>query len=141
MSKREDIASYIIDQVKAVRVVKTVTREPKSLDELSRASFPHVLVESANEVRDVSSFGDGVRVQADIDFLLNIVVSGKDRDKQRNVLLDAIEQKLQADPTLGGNCYDSQVTQIQIREIEETSPYATVAMIYTVRYFYNRGTP
>lgn len=141
MSKREAIASYIIEQLQAIRSVKTVTREPKALEELSKTSFPHVLIESANEVRDVSSYGDGVRVQADIDFLINIVVMGADRDKQRNALLDAVERKLQADPTLGGNCYDSQVTQIQIREIEESSPYGTVAMIYTVRYFYTRGTP
>lgn len=141
MSKRETIAKYIVENIDKVRSVKTVTREPKSLDELSKSAYPHVLVESANEVREVSSYGDNVRVQADIDFLINIVVTGKDRDSQRNLLLDAIEQALQADTTMGGVCYDSQVSEIQIREIEEAAPYATAAMIYTVRYFYTRGTP
>lgn len=141
MSKREDIATQIVKSLKTVRAVKSVTREPKRIDELSRASFPHVLVESANEIRDVSSFGQTVRHQADIDFLINIVVMGKDRDSQRNNILAAIEETLQADATLAGLVHDSYVTQIQIREIEEAEPMATAAMIYTVRYYYDRGQP
>lgn len=141
MSKREDIAKRIVDTVKAVRSVKSVTREPKALSEVSRTGFPHVLIESANETRDVASFGETIRHVADIDFLINIVVQGKDRDSQRNKLLEAIEIALQTDATLQGLVYDSYVTQISIREIEEADPYATVAMVYTVRYFFDRAQP
>ena len=100
-----------------------------------------MLVESANEVRDVASFGETIRHVADIDFLINCVVMGKDRDSQRNLILQAIEEKLQSDSTLEGLVYDSYVSQIQIREIEEADPYATAAMIYTVRYYYDRAQP
>lgn len=141
MSKREDIAKRIVEVIDSVRSVKTVTREPKSLEELSRAAFPHVLVESANEVRDVASFGETIRHVADIDFLINTVVMGKERDSQRNLVLQAVEEKLQADPTLAGLVHDSYVTEIQIREIEEAEPYATAAMLYTVRYYFDRGQP
>ena len=141
MSKREEIASRIVETLKTVRAVKTVTREPRALTELSKTAFPHVLVESANEARDISSFGETVRHVADIDFLINCVVKGRDRDQQRNNVLEAIETALQADATLEGLVFDSYVTQIQIREIEEADPYATAAMIYTVRYYYDRGQP
>ena len=141
MSKREDIAKRIVAAIDEVRYVKSVTREPKALSEISKQAFPHVLVESANEVRDVASFGETIRHVADIDFLINCVVMGKDRDSQRNLILQAIEEKLQSDSTLEGLVYDSYVTQIQIREIEEAEPYATAAMIYTVRYYFDRGQP
>lgn len=141
MSKREAIAARIVESIDEVRYVKTVTREPRALTELSRQAYPHVLVESANEVRDIASFGETVRHVADIDFLINCVVYGENRDQQRNLLLQAIEEKLQSDATLAGLVYDSYVTQIQIREIEEADPYATAAMIYTVRYYYDRAQP
>lgn len=141
MSKREEIASQIVETLKTVRIVRSVTREPKALAELSKTAFPHVLVESANEARSVSSYGDTVRHVADIDFLINVVVKGNERDKKRNEVLEAIETQLQADTTLDGLVFDSYVTQIQIREIEEADPYATAAMIYTVRYYYDRGQP
>lgn len=141
MSSREAITQYIVDKIAQVRYVKSVTREPKSLEELSRNSFPHVLVETANEVRDNSSFGQTIRQQADLDLLINIVVHGEDRDSQRNLILEAVERKLHEDSTLGGLAMDSLVTRIQIREIAEADPYATAAMVYTVRYYYNRGNP
>ena len=141
MSSREAITQYIVDKIAEVRYVKSVTREPKSLEELSRNSFPHVLVETANEARDNSSFGLNIRQQSDLDLLINIVVHGDERDSQRNLILEAIERKLHEDSTLGGLAMDSLVTRIQIREIAEADPYATAAMVYTVRYYYNRGNP
>lgn len=137
-SIREQIAQYIVDNIKNSRYVKSVTREPKLLSELSAMSYPHVLIESANETRSNSSFGDNIRQEADIDFLINIVVSGADKDSQRNLIIQAIEDELQTDSTFGGLVFDSLVTDVRIREIDQVDPYATAAIVYRVRYYYNR---
>lgn len=138
MSKRELITQHIIDQLKNVRYINSVTREPKTLEELSRADFPHCLIETANETRTDSSFSDSKRKHATLDVLINIVVHGADRDKQRNTVLEAIEEKLDADTTMNSNAHDAGVTSIEIREIAEAEPYATAAMVYTVEYYYER---
>lgn len=139
MSKRETIAKYIIDEVREIRYVKSITREPKSEDELSKASLPHCLVETADESRGDMDM-DGTR-SATIDFLINVVVGGKDRDSQRNLIFEAIERKLTADRTLNGNCYDCSVVDILTREIDTAKPYASGALVFRVVYHYESGTP
>lgn len=141
MSKRESIVAYVVDQIDSLVAVRTVTREPKSLDELSTEAFPHVLVETANETREDASFGGTIRRVGRIEILLNMVVRGANRDQQRNTLLDAIETKLAADPTLNGLAYNSGITDIQIREIAESAPYGQMAAIFSVEYYYDAGNP
>jgi hypothetical protein len=141
MSKREDIVAEIVTQVGNATGVQTVTREPKALEELAVPSFPHVLVETANEVRTHASIGGTPRRVSDLDVLLNINVYGANRDQSRNTIIDAIETQLDLDPTLNGNCFDCQVTEVSIREIAESAPYGQAVMVLTVRYFYERGTP
>jgi hypothetical protein len=139
MSKREDIAAHIVTQLGTVGSIKTVTREPKDLGQLAATSFPHVLVESANEVREDASFSGEVRREATLDFLLNIVVYGNDRDTNRNAIIEAVEEKLALDPSMGGNAFNSGVSEVIIREIAETAPYGQAAIVYTVKYYYDRG--
>lgn len=139
MSIREDIVAKVVSDINAITGIKTVTREPKEITELSPASFPHVLVETANETREHAQF-EGRRV-ADLDILLNVVVHGNNRDSARNTAFEQIEEKLQADPSLGDLCYDSYVTEVRIREIAQSAPYGSGAMIYRVRYFYDRENP
>lgn len=141
MSSRERITSKVIELTNTVRYVKSVTREPVDITELSRTSFPHVFVETANETREHVSFGDGTRRSSDLDILLNIVVYGDSRDSQRNLIIEALERKFAEDPTLGDLAYDSFVTDIQIREIGEAEPYGSAAMIFRVRYFYDQTQP
>jgi hypothetical protein len=52
MSIRESITAHIVSQIDAITDVKTCTREPKVLSDLAATSFPHILVESANERRE-----------------------------------------------------------------------------------------
>ena len=75
-SKRELIVQNIVTQIQSIASIKMVTREPKDILELSVASFPPVLVETANETRDNSSFGTEVRKESELEILLNIVVHG-----------------------------------------------------------------
>jgi hypothetical protein len=140
-SLREQITAYLVTQLDSVAAVKSVTREPKSLEELSTRAMPHVLIETANETRENVSFGGEVRKVANLEVLLNIVVYGNNRDQQRNTVIEAIEAQLDLDSTLGGLAYDSETTEILIREIAEASPHGQAAMIINVKYYYTKGTP
>ena len=141
MSKREDIAKYLVEQLEQVRYIKNVSRNPINATQLPKDQFPYVVIESANEVREPSSFSNEVRQVADIDYVINVFVSGDELDSRRNDIMEEVEKKLQKDSTLNGNAYDSYVSEIQVREIENNDPFAQSAMVYTVRYFYKRGTP
>lgn len=142
MSSREKIAQYVVDHINEVRYVKSVTREPQSVDELAKTSFPHVLVETADETRSDYTMDSGQIVrEATIEFLINIVVHGDNRDSQRNLIIEAIERKLEEDRTFGGLCFNSGSTEILTREIDSAEPYATGAIIYSVTYHYDRTKP
>ena len=140
-SKRELIVQNIVTQIQSISSIKMVTREPKDILELSVASFPHVLVETANETRDNSSFGTEVRKESELEILLNIVVHGNNRDQQRNNAIEAIEQKLDIDVTRGGHAFDSQLSEVTIRELNEAAPYGQAVALFTIKYFYTKGTP
>ena len=141
MSKRETIAKTVIEVLEGVRYINNVTREPVSIETLSKNKMPHVYVETANEIRDHASFGDKIRRSSDLEILLNIVVMGDDRDSQRNLVIESIEQALDKSTELAALCYDSEVTDVQIREIDDSQPYAQAAIIYKVRYFYDKTKP
>ena len=139
MSIRENIANHIVTQIGAITEVKTATREPTDIAQLAVTSFPHVLVESANETRENSSIGGTPRQEATIDFLINVVVHSNNRDSDRNSILEKIEEKLALDSTLGGNASDSYTSEVVIREIAETKPYGQAALVYTAKYYHARG--
>ena len=140
-SKRELIVQNIVTQIQSIASIKLVSREPKDILELSVASFPHVLVETANETRDNSSFGTEVRKESQLEILLNVVVHGNNRDQQRNNAIEAIEQKLDIDVTRGGHAFDSELSEVTIRELNEAAPYGQAVMLFTIKYFYTKGTP
>mgnify|MGYP003671804300 FL=1 len=139
-SIRENIASHIVTQINAITGVKTVTREPTDIAQLAVTSFPHVLVESANETRENSSIGTAPRQESTIDFLINVVVHGNNRDSDRNSIIEQIEEKLALDTSLGGNASDSFTSEVIIREIGETKPYGQGALVYTAKYYHVRGS-
>jgi len=138
-SIRENIASHIVTQIDAISEVKTVTREPTDIAQLAVTSFPHVLVESANETRENSSIGSSPRQESTIDFLINVIVHSNNRDSDRNSLIEKIEEKLALDTTLGGNASDSFTSEVLIREIAQTKPYGQAALVYTAKYYHSRG--
>lgn len=139
MSIRESITAHIVSQVGAITDVKSVTREPKVINELAATSFPHVMIETANETREDFSFGNEKRRKATMDVLINVVVYSNNRDQNRNSIIEKIEEKLALDTTLGGNALNSGTSEIVIREVGETAPYGQAAIVYTVEYYYTRG--
>jgi|TARA_R110001606_G_scaffold93874_3_gene208352 hypothetical protein len=142
MSNREAIAKYLVGKLEEVRYIKSITREPKSVEELARTSFPHCLIETTDESREDYSMGstDSVRT-ATISFLINIVVYGDNRDSQRNLVIEAVERKLEEDRNFGGLLFNSGVSEVLTREIDTDSPYATGAIVYSATYHYDRAKP
>ena len=138
-SKRENITAHIVSQLGAISEIKTVTREPKVISELAASSFPHCLVEAANETREDFSGGNEIRRKATMDVIINIIVYSNNRDQDRNTILEKIEEKLATDVTMGGNALNSASRDITIREIGETAPYGQAAIVYTVEYYYPRS--
>ena len=139
-SKRENITAHIVSQISAISDVKSVTREPKVITELAATSFPHVMIETANEEREDFSFGNEIRRKATMDVLINVIVYSNNRDQSRNEILEKIEEKLALDTTLGGNALNSKTSEIIVREVGETAPYGQAAIVYTVEYYYTKGS-
>jgi len=141
MSNRERIATYMMDKLSEIRYIKNLTREPKSVDELARTSFPHILVETADETREDYHTGTSGSRTATIEFLINVVVHGQDRDSQRNLIFEAIERKLEEDRTFGGLLFNSGVTEVLTREIDSAEPYGHGAIVFSATYHYDRAKP
>lgn len=143
MSYRENIAANIITTLEntknsssnTVRLGK-ITREPVVIADLSRESFPCLFVESSNEIReDVSN----TMRQGTIEYILNLFVLGDFRDKQRNDLIEMIEEALTVDRKRNGNAHDTRLLEIQVIESGEAKPYASMRLIFAIDYCYTTG--
>jgi hypothetical protein len=144
MSLREKIVVYLESALKQIpdpRLV-WVTREHFDAEKLAITQFPAVLVSFANEDRETITMGAsnlGFR-QGTIEFVLRGFVRGQELDRQRNTLIEAIEEHLDQDRTLGlreQGVMDSQITAIEV--VDRLPPLAEVLITFTVNYRYNRG--
>lgn len=135
MSKREDIVKRFYDVVKAQRTVKfnKVARDPIVPEELPRTGFPAVYIESTNEER--FNLTSTIR-EANLDIEIMIYVQGRNRDTQRNVAIDAIEESIHTDEVLNTVAKNIELTNIEIVEVGETAPYASVKVTFGVNYCY-----
>lgn len=141
MSVRENVAANLVTQLKAITapVIKKVTREPFDFDKLSNAQFPAVLVRTANETReDASLGGSATSRQATIQYELVCFVKHKNIDTARNQLVEAIDEKLDADRTRGGYAIDTQVISVEVDD-GTIDPIGGVIVTVQVEYFYTRG--
>lgn len=139
MSKREDIANDIVKALKNINSPRLgmVTREPIVIEEISRQAIPAVFVESADEEREQLTNGNGRLGR--ISYNLDIVVKSDMRDTDRNALVEAIEEKLEADVRRDGNALDGEVVVVEVIDPGEAVPYATMRVVYLVTYRYERG--
>lgn len=142
---RQQIAENIVTTIKSIRDPKPVlvTREPFNVTELAITQFPAVLIASQVEERETITMGapGAGRRLGTIDYQIRCYVRGTELDKKRNDLLEAIEEKLEADRYRGlqaEGVIDSQVVSIEI--IERQSPLAEFAITYRVRYNYLRAS-
>jgi len=140
MSIREDIAKNIVERLKEMVDPQPVlvTREPFDVEKLAITQFPAVLVVTGNEERIDYSFN---KRQGSIVYnLRGFVRGGPELDRQKNDLIERIEEQLAVDVTRGTNIKNV-TTEIQsIEVIDRIPPLGEIAMTVQVRYLFNKGT-
>lgn len=150
MSKREAIVNDIMESIKSIRTVRLgrVAREPMFRDQtefynLARTAFPHIVVTSGNEARADLTMGYS-RTQSKREGVLNVEInvfvraSDKTIDEECNILIEALEEKLDKDRERNGNAHNFQIIQIVMGEPME-HPYAQFTMTAEVLYTYTTG--
>lgn len=141
MSRREDITSAIVALLKAQRSVKLgkVVRDPIDPNELPKTAFPAVYVETTDEeIADITmAMGSGGNWRQGImEINCVLIVGGKERDTQRNIAIEAIENNLMADRTLGSLVDDIRLTRVETITTGESAPFASCRAVFTVEYCY-----
>lgn len=135
MSKREDIVQKMFELISGQRTAKlgVVSRDPIITTELPRTGFPCVHIEATNEDRLPLSNG---MYESEFETELVISVNGKERDKQRNVVMAAIEKTLMEDTDLQALVSEMYISRIENIEVGEGAPHASIRMTVFSRYCY-----
>jgi|TARA_R100000734_G_C3317350_1_gene110421 hypothetical protein len=136
---REDVVNEFVKQLKNMKTTKlgVVQRDPIIISELPKTGFPAVYVETVDEDRENLTMGATRLMRSIMQINCVIVVAGKERDRQRNIVVDHIEEHIAQDKTLGGHAKDCNLTRIELVELGETEPYASCRAIFTVEYCFN----
>ena len=142
MSIREDICNNIVTTLQGVTLPVTpkfVTRQPFKFEELSAAQFPACLVQTAGERRSDQTIGnDGIQRQSELTIRIFGFVKGTSIDTARNLLIEAIENGLDADRTRGGYALDTQIVEVETDE-GAIEPYGGVVVTASILYTFARG--
>lgn len=141
MARREDILVEIVKRLKAQRSVKlgVVERDPIVIEELAATAFPAVYIETTDEdIEDITmSMGSaGLMRKGLMSVDIVLVVGGRERDTQRNIAVEAIENTLMEDRSLDSTVEDIRLSRVEAVETGESAPFASCRMIFTVEYCY-----
>lgn len=135
---RESIVAEIASQLKAMNTVKLgkVERDPIVPDELPKTAFPACYIETTDE--DIEDVTLGVKSTRRGIMLVNVVViiGGKQRDTQRNLVVEAVENQLLSDRTVNNTATHIALTGVESMQVGESAPYASVRMVFTVTHHY-----
>ena len=122
MSLRNQFAENIVDVLKSMKDPKPVlvTREPFDVEKLAITQFPAILVVTGNETRN--DYSMGIRRQGVISYnIRGFVRGGAELDRQKNDLIERIEETLDNDRTRGtGN--KSTITKVISIEVINRLP-------------------
>ena len=145
MSIRQSITKNILETLtQADPQPAYVTTEPLEADKLAITQFPALLVTPTVEDRETITMGApgyGIR-SGTITYTIKGYVRGKELDKARNELIEAIEVALESDryrDGLANGVKDSQITQIEI--VDRLPPLAEITVTLVVDYTYRRQSP
>jgi len=133
-----DYGSITDQSVSAPVQVAYVTRDALDFKKLSNAQFPALLIETAAESREDVTIGESLKRQASVEYRIIGYSKGAEIDTIRNNLIEAIEEKLDADRTRGGNAIDTQVVSVDIDD-GSISPIGGIILTVRVTYQYTRG--
>tara|TARA_R110001606_G_scaffold120134_1_gene251667 strand:- start:2404 stop:2844 length:441 start_codon:yes stop_codon:yes gene_type:complete len=141
MARREDIMVSIMTLLKAQRSVKlgVVQRDPIDPDQLAKTAFPAVYLETSDEnIEDISmTMGSvGLMREGIMEVDLVLMIGGRERDTQRNIAVEAIENTLMADRSLDGTVEDIRLSRVETVQVGQSAPFASCRMVFTVEYCY-----
>ena len=141
MARREDILVEIVGLLKAQRSVKLgkVERDPIDPNELAKTAFPAVYIETTDEdIEDITmTMGTtGLERMGSMEVAVVLIIGGRERDTQRNIAVEAIENTLMADRTLTNTVEDIRLTRVEAVTTGESAPFASCRMIFTTEYCY-----
>tara|TARA_R110000787_G_scaffold17831_3_gene55236 strand:+ start:7342 stop:7782 length:441 start_codon:yes stop_codon:yes gene_type:complete len=141
MARREDILVEIVDLLTAQRSVRLgkVQRDPIDPDQLAKTAFPAVYIETTDEdIEDLTmSMGPGGLIRKGMmEVNVVLIVGGRERDTQRNIAVEAIENTLMEDRSLDGTVEDIRLTRVETVTTGESAPFASCRMIFLAEYCY-----
>jgi len=141
MARREDIMSEVTTLLRAQRSVRLgkVTRDPIDPDQLAKTAFPAVYIETSNEdIEDITmTMGtSGQERMGTMEANVVLLVGGRERDTQRNIAVEAIENTLMEDRTLSKIVEDIRLSRVETVTIGESAPFASCRMVFTIEYCY-----
>ena len=141
MARREDILVKVVELLKAQRSVKLgkVERDPIDPNELAKTAFPAVYIETTDEdIEDITmTMGTtGLERMGSMEIAVVLIIGGRERDTQRNIAVEAIENTLMEDRTLTNTVQDIRLTRVEAVETGESAPFASCRMIFTTEYCY-----
>ena len=145
MSLRESISQEIVKTLQNMTDPQPilVNREPFEPEKLAITQFPALLIQYLEEERETITMSiPGVgRRMGTMNYNIRGFVRGTELDLQRNNLIEAIEEALDADRYLGlrtQGVIDSQIIHIEV--IQRLAPLAEISVTFQVRYNYERGS-
>lgn len=145
MSLRRDITENIQAVIREIEYPQPVlvTAEPFEVTEIAITQFPAILITAREELRNTISMGapGSGRRSGEITYELRCFVRGVELDRQRNELLEALEEALDSDRYRDQQLSvvsDSQITRIEVQDRQP--PLAEFTVDFTVTYNYLRGT-
>lgn len=134
---RETIVSTIFDLLKKQKSVKfgRVQRDPIVPEELAKTAFPAAYIETTDE--DIEDISMVTNIRQGV-MLCNVVffVAGENRDKQRNLTVEAVEATLMSDRTLDGVVEDCNLSRVETITVGEGAPYASYRIVFTIQHCY-----
>ena len=141
MARREDIMVSVMNLLKAQRSVKlgVVQRDPIDPNELAKTAFPAVYLETSDEnIEDITMTMGSVGLQREgiMEVDLVLLIGGRERDTQRNIAVEAIENTLMADRSLDGTVEDIRLSRVETVQVGQSAPFASCRMVFTVEYCY-----
>ena len=127
--------------LKAQRSVKlgVVQRDPIDPDQLAKTAFPAVYLETSDEeIVDITmTMGTlGLQREGTMEVDLVLLIGGRERDTQRNIAVEAIENTLMADRSLDGTVEDIRLSRVETVQIGQSAPFASCRMVFTIEYCY-----
>lgn len=140
-SKRKDIIQNVVDNLNSITTPRLgkVSTKPAEFARLARTAFPFIQVEVDGETKEDIAMEWRL---ATLTLNITVHLDGKNKtekvEQQLADIIEAIEEKLEADRTRGGK---AQLTELlEVGDIQETG-YPTVAQTMNVgiQYTYNKG--